>query len=1176
MLNSKKSKFKKIICCSVLCLGITVSALAGLFYHKSENVYASTSSYVTEDVSASLLGTTAYNFNTTSTSKPATPSNWSEATGGKNTENIKKGIVNLENDTTFDSDIYKTSRPTTLPKAVTTDKSYYKSLMINSYNGSGRLGYKSSSFTLESNSFYSISINLYTHRTSETDEDGNLKVTDPRASVYLTGLVDEENTSFITKFENINTLQAWDTYTFYIDTNESKSINIELWLGSKKTSTEGAVFYNEVKIHRYSEDYYYEEIINSDLSSKDGKYSIISLSEEYDTPVTNSSFESTSGWTKFKTSSTNSNEVNFEYRNVNNSIEVKDKTIQAPGSNNSVNNTTALFIHNIESGYQALESSEITINQHSYYKLSFWAKSDCNVGSGATVKLVDKDEENPIASASLTLATKISSGNNKFRNDWTQYTFYIYGPATKSATATIQIWLGTEDSPTNGYVFIDDFRIQEISYSVFNSNSKSSNSTSFNFNNAEDKYTIENGNFDKTSNEDNSVTYPLAPTGWEYKSSSKSNTYSGVINTNETHFNNNINNYYDNTNSTRQPIRPGKLPYVNESADNNNNVLMIGNASENNTQKFVSSDINFDAHNYYKLSFYALTDYDNYDSNNNLGARVRLVTEKRTLFDLYNICDIFNDNNWHKYEVYFKTGHNSEAGNIELMFDNLNGYVFFDEIHIETSTEAAYNSFTQSSNNKYYKIDLSQENFDNRTFNINQSVQTPNNWICTNTEDDYIDKGIIQISTLDIENANATPSGNKNVLYISSLHDTTTQYNSKETIVFNAGTYYKVTLNILTTNIDAEVKNDAETQPGAYLALTDSTDIKLSGINTNGLWKPYTFYLNLAETLTSGITLGLGNSEQNAKGTVLFDNLVVTEINEETYTTEFGMADDNTTKAFINYKEPETTEEESEESGWNNDIDWLILPSLITAFAIIIAVVGFYIRKFKFNRKPKIKTKYDRRKTLDRDISKREKIALRKQIIDELNLELESIDKEIEEYSKLADEQLQKLRDQIIDEQEQIKRQKLEIEIRKKEATAEREKQLKENPELVSNSKAEKEFTSFITKLDRQEMSLQKQLNAKDVKLANASEADKSKLSKFLERKEFIKNEIAKIENEIEEIAREEEDMWEEYKLAKAEAKKKKEDYKEQVKYQKEQSKKSSTQTTKKSNTSKKEKSDKK
>lgn len=256
-----------------------------------------------------------------------------------------------------------------------------------------------------------------------------------------------------------------------------------------------------------------------------------------------------------------------------------------------------------------------------------------------------------------------------------------------------------------------------------------------------------------------------------------------------------------------------------------------------------------------------------------------------------------------------------------------------------------------------------------------------------------------------------------------------------------------------------------------------------------------------------------------------------------------GNIEDSQFRAFITPSEDEE-EDEEEESEWNNDFNWLVLPSLITALAIIIAVAGYYVRRFTFNRKPKIKTKYDRRKTLDKDIDRREQISLRKQIIAELNEELVAIDKEIEEYKILASQKFEVIKERILDEQDKIRKQKLDIEIKKQEAKAEREKQLKETPELVSNKKAEKDYANFIAKLDKQELALQKQLNVQNMKLSVAEQPDNIKLDAFLERKEYIRNEIAKIEAEIEELAKEEQEMWSEYKIAKAEIKKRNADAK--------------------------------
>lgn len=1152
MLNKKNSKLKKIFCCVILCLGVMLSAFANFsFATPNTQVYAASYNGEPKNVSSDLLGN-YHNFQTTSTSKPASVSGWSEiSSSAVNKDNMVKGIVDLKDESTFNVDTYKTSKPS-MPKDESNDKSYFKNLMINSYNGAGRLGYKSNSISLEANSFYSISVKLYTHRTSKT---ASTEETDPTASIYLTGLTEDEELENQVKFENINTLTSWKEYTFHIDTDKAATVNLELWLGSKKTNVQGAVFFNYVKIIRYTEAHYVENIATEDRIEEDKnieEYNIISLSKKFTQPVDNSSFETTTPfmWTKIAQSTTGADDniQRCEIVDVNNfSMTTQDKTIKAPGSNYSPNNNHALFMYNKNAGYQAIESSRFTIEQLGYYKVSFWAKTDCNVGTGTAVYLVDKSEENAISNATLTVATTYTANSNKYRNDWTQYSFYVYGDEKENKELTIQIWLGIKSTKTEGYVFIDDIRFEEIDYSTFSSNSSSNNSTSMNFNSDSDKFVITNSTFNKTQNETNDREYPLKATGWTASGSDNNTIISGVINTDETHFNNNIANY---TYNSMSPSRPKALPYT---TDENNNVLMIGSASENNTQTFSSNSVDFSANSYYKLSFYAFTDYNKYNQNDNLGARVKVIASSRTLFDYYNLY--FTDNDWHKFEIYFKTGPYSETATIELKFDNAIGYVFFDEIMLETSNETSFTGHNEQPGTKCFHIDLSYENFDNRTFNFAGDIQTPNNWTASEQDNLTVNEtGIISSNDDRLSEYSPAPSGNKNVLYILSLHDVNYNYVSKTNYSFKAETYYKVSVNILTDNIPED------SEYGATIGLDKSQEIFFKGINTRGEWQTYTMYVCLTEELVSPIQLSLGAKDEKVSGTVLFDNLLVETIDKDKFAEQIKTSNNKLTKSFINYVEP--TDEETEDSTWTNEFNWLIIPSLLTGLAIVISVVGFYARKISFNKKPKIKTKYDRRKTLDKDIDRREKIALRQQIIDELNEELVSIDKEIESFQKLADEQLEAIKAKIMEEKEEIQRKKIDIEIRKKEATAERNKQLKANPEFVSNTKAEKDFERFIAKLDKQEMNLQKQIVEKDFKLENTKEADKTKLAKYLERKEFIKNEIAKIEAEIEAIAKEESQMWEEYKLAKLDAKKRKQEYKAQIKAEKEAKKVAKKSTT--------------
>ena len=1157
MLNSIKLKSKKIICCLILCLTLICTMFTGSHLSKPISVDAASSNQIVEDVSSTVVGS-GYNFNVTTSSKPATPSGWTVISGSSTNENIVKGVVNVESATSFDTEECETVRPLMdiEDKGTEDNPAYYKNLMINSPEGSGRLGYESKSMTLEANSFYRISVKLYTEKATEGKNTSNAT-----ASIYLTGLLDKKDSQYNQhKFESISTQATWKDYVYYVDTNESESVKLQLWLGSSTTDSEGAVFFNEVNIQRYSEDSYHKQI--AEISDNNGdNVNIISLKEKVDAPVTNSSFEegSLAGWSRLSSSSLVEGNQLYSKVNVNTYSIVNDNlTITPPRSNCSIDNQMALFMYNKQDDYQGIESSEFTIDRHTYYKLSFWAKSDCNSGKGATVMLVDKAEENPVESAKITLATTFSKDSNKFRNDWTNYTFYIYGPATASKTATIQIWLGTMEEKTSGYVFVDDFTIQKIDYNTFSSNSSATNSATFNLNNSADKYTIANSDFDKTQNESIETTYPAIPSNWTKSGSTNTKTISGIVNTSSNFF------------TTHSITNPNKI--LNETQQDNN-VLMIGSTDQSNEQTYTSSDISLNANSYYKLSFYVKTNYIKNDQTTNKGASVSLTSSSKTLFHYYNL-DKVASTDWHKVDIKIKTGTNSETTKLNLNFEGLNGYVFFDKVELRTLSEATYTDKTFDIVDTRY-VDLTHENFDNRTFNKNitskNGTDTPNNWTFseTNTEIDGTVHGIISSDNSIIEeDFPASLSGNTNYLYISSIHNANYHYESKESFSFNSDTYYKISINVLTRYIDRENDKDEDVNYGACIALANSNEILLKGIDTDGVWKTYTIYINLTESLTSAIKLGLGFEDEETRGEVLFDNLTITTISDEaSYLAELEDVDLNTIATFINHSETEESDNE-EPSIWQNNFNWIIVPSLITGLAIIIAVVGFYVRKINFSRKPKVKTNYDRRKTLDKDIDKREKIALRKQIIEELNAELNAIDVEIADFNKLAEAHLAEIKEQIKLEQEELKKQKIEIEIRKKEATTEREKSLKETPELVSNTRAEKEYNNYIAKLDKQELTIQKKINDKEVKLENTKLTNKDKLAKYLERKEYIKLQIAKIEAEIEEIAKQEEQIWAEYKAAKADAKRRKAEYKAQIKSEKEQ-KKNKSKSSNSNNTSK-------
>lgn len=1196
-MSNSKSKLKKIICSLVLCLGLLVSGLVGSSHANINTILrvnASASGNITDDVTSDLFGSGYYDFDVKTSEKPNTSiTGWSRNGNSDDAtkNNIKYGVVDLnkDNNTSFDNEEWGISTRPEMDNNNITDDAYYKNLMINASTISSKFGFTSSSLSLEANSYYKISVNLLTY---------NIDGLSPNAAIYLqdNNLDEDDEDYIISKFENINTLSNWNTYFFYIDTNnESKNVKLDLWLGSKETKSKGAVFFNEVEILRYSEASYYN-ITSTKVDNDNDTFNIIHNANEFSKPfdstdtTNNSSFENPSlVWSTVCQNSTYNQTCKIV--SVDSSITSNDLVISAPKSNGSINNSSALFMHNKIDGYQAVESPDITIAKQSYYRLSFWAKSDCGIGKGATVQLVDKSETDAIDNASITLATELTT--NSFHNNWSQYSFYIYGASLSDTQVAVQIWLGTEETKTSGYVFVDDFRLEQIDYTTYTSNSSSSNSATFNLNESSDKFTITNGEFNITNNASSSTNYPLAPASWtssitrDGSTFNGSGVYSGVIDTNPEHFN--ANKFTENSKYGKDAEHlPTCPPAINEE-DSHNNVLMIGSSDNLISQTYTSNTFTLTADSYYNVSLYVMTDYLRSSSNNNCGARITITSDTKTIYDLYNV--FYENGKWNKISVNIRTGVNDETAKIALTFEGCTGHIFIDKVELRTITQSIYDNEISSPSTQ--SIDLTYENFDNKTFgkipSIN-GIETPNNWKSGSEEyEESVLSGIINKNSNYLEQLNVPQSGSKenNYLYISSAHDGNYYYTSKESYSFKSETFYKISINILTSGINRVDTNsndtDGEIIYGASISLADSNEIVLKGINTNSNWTTYTIYVSFTEEVTSAIKLSLGYTDEECAGTVLFDKLVISTFeSEEDFDAEIDEAPEGTFAKFKNYTPP-VEDDEEESTPWSSSFNWIILPSLITGIAIIIAVIGYYIRKININRKPKIKTNYDRRKTLDKDIDKREKIALRKQIIEELRAELSGIDQEIADFNVLAEAKLNEVREQIHAEQEQLKKEKLEIEIRKKEATANREKQLKESPDFVSNTKAEKEYNNFIAKLDRQEMTIQRKLSDQEFKLATAREVNNEKLSRYIARQEYIRLQIAKIEAEIEEIARQEEEMWAEYKAAKADAKRRKAEYKAQIKAEKEKkalskktsspskmsSKKTTNSQTKKDNTEK-------
>lgn len=231
----------------------------------------------------------------------------------------------------------------------------------------------------------------------------------------------------------------------------------------------------------------------------------------------------------------------------------------------------------------------------------------------------------------------------------------------------------------------------------------------------------------------------------------------------------------------------------------------------------------------------------------------------------------------------------------------------------------------------------------------------------------------------------------------------------------------------------------------------------------------------------------MGAEDNLASGYVFFDDVVVTQFESEAAYNE-AVSTDQSKRSLI-LSEQTTTDDDGttgdEDTFVGNEFNWVIVPSVLLSLAIIIAIVGTTVRKFKFTKQPKIKTKYDRRKTVEVDLSKRERIELRQEIIAELNAEYGEIGAEIEKLVNdfaAEKERINKLHEEKLKAYEEIKQA---IIIEREKATREYNNKLAttENLTEAQKSKFEKEFKAYIAKLDKRANDEAKRLQEKTVNL---------------------------------------------------------------------------------------------
>lgn len=921
--------------------------------------------------SASVENPNFSNNMTTSTNTPATPSSYTfvdsnfktvsynPQSTSANQPKLKAGVVDIE------------EQGYSKPSSSKDDYALMISSKVDDSSYSVKYGYTSTQFTLDAGSCYKISVDIY------SDSSAGL------ASIYLI----DEDSSVYADFEHIGRANNWSSYIFYVKVDDLTSRNLKLALF---LDGNGTVLFDSVDVQEIN-----EQQLNSEAVSYASNCKVVE--QKQDNIISQTAF------TK--------NDFTKVFAN-------NDSTIKTIYENLDGKYSSAVQISNSALTYAQYETDDefFTFEQNRVYRVTFSAKAQ-NLSGKITLNFIQTNLDNDTFDTSdekFTL-TISSDTENSTSNDYNNYSFFINSHPLKTTTYKLVVNFGEQDSTASGDLFLAGVTISSTTYSNFDSVSTSDSVKKINLatkivdvSSDAQALMITNGNFNSVKPTSFEQVYPTTPASWEVSKGTGSQLY-GVINTAE------FDKFTSSNTFAKTAINPGNPNGLVES----NNLLMFYNNSVDTLAYTSEIDKSLTSNTYHRVSLNVLTQNSSFNIY-----LVTTIDEKEVI--LSSIKGITTNGDWHNVDLYLYTGiHELSIGvKVEMSTSNGAGFGYIDDVtfdfalrsnkQLSQPTETEFNNITATNQSSTHiaKADLTNLLISEST----GRYATPIHF--DYTSNDNVDFGIIDLSNytdvswvlkdIDQNYNNLTSLTNKNILAIHARNYVNETYTTNIGYRFESNNYYLVSVKVYTQNLTSE-----SDEFGLNLSLS-TFDKSFSNINTevdstNG-WKLYQFYINPSDSTTAKLQIKLGDENALLKGDAFIGDLTVSKIESSMYpsaSTDTALI----LTEIVDNSTDDDTDNDSSDSETNNNSWFIAIPTILTALAIILAVVGFALRKIKF-KKPvkKAKTAYDRNSKQSQQIYMRKATTMREEHLLELNKQLETLQSERSKYEEQYKKDLSALR----------------------------------------------------------------------------------------------------------------------------------------------------------------------
>ncbi|MGN1200965.1 MAG: hypothetical protein ACI4R8_01690 [Candidatus Caccovivens sp.] len=841
-------------------------------------------------------------------------------------------------------------------------------------------------------------------------------------SIYLDGLKDSDGNAVKAEYVKVSS-KEWITFYFFVATgNESQSVNMQLWLGGMGEGREssGVVFYDDCHVYQYSENQFWkiyssyigktytqEVTIGSETTTQ--VYSCSSLLDLRETKTLQMPEEYNFG---FEAGSYNAD-----------GSPIKNWTKTGSGNAQVFNNLSAQgfksatgydFVGSTLSATAEIDGETVNITPNNYV-LGFWADNqyvkatskNININANEILKVTAHYKVSELSSGKVymfveennsvingkygltdsqytltkeTASTGVSTnGSSAFNNNYGTIEFYVKGGVLYNSSFNISLGLGKADELATGAVVFDDITIEKASSADYEG---ATNKVAFSTYSG--STTITNGNFNNiTINNDS--TAPFSPDGWTITKGSGT-TFAGVINTEDS--------VYQSYRAEYERLRDEGVeaynnPYLWAGSYSNpkncygstvdpDNILMISNMTSS-WQKVQSSNISLTASGTQKISF-----------KYNTASSIKVCVYGKDGFKLYESAPLTSNGSWSDFEIYLKSiaGTNEVYVTIELgNEDNLvQGFAYFDNFELKTVSSTTFDSKAETKNDSLYGV-VDMTNFylnlptNNITNDINLDATPAYKGILSSGDKGTNYGGVVKSDKFENSEIFNIEGESTNVFFINNQVAGGYIIQSNYGLDLSADNYYVLTFKIKTNfaTLANELDED-EKSYGATVGLTGYdylTEIKTTGDE----YQTYSIYFKPTETKTANLYIALVSGSNKTAGSMVLYDLAFEETDEDTYnsavdTTKKEDYDQNSDNVFVANAEDSTetdsdpdTETDSDADTNSNDFSWLLLTStLITGLAIVIAIVGWALRKVKIKKiERKRKETYDRKSSLNID-----------------------------------------------------------------------------------------------------------------------------------------------------------------------------------------------------------------